>query len=108
MNPRAFWRVVAGRVALAVFLAAAWIVSSSSNASAGCGDYVLVNGKPVHAMHGAAEQQQEQMPATPRPFSRPCQGPECGRLPVQAPPAAPLPTNPFESSSPLAALCFSL
>ena len=118
------------RFACAVALAAATSAVAPQFALGGCGDYVTIGGRSAHlaasarqsgvpgnfglaSLHlsnAAAEQSAVDQSAAlaSRPFSRPCQGPECGRLPVQAPPSAPIPTNPFESSqSAVLAACSS-
>jgi hypothetical protein len=68
-------------------------------ASASCGDYVLVNGKPLSALRheSAARPSLPALPlesdALPQP---PCNGPHCGKqppLPVPAQPSAPTQTT---------------
>ena len=103
------------RFACAVALAAATSAVAPQFALGGCGDYVTIGGRSAHLatstrqsgvlghfglapqhLNTAAAEQSTSLAS--RPFSRPCQGPECGRLPVQAPPSAPIPNNPFEST----------
>ena len=83
-----------------IFLAAGMLILDMPDAaSASCGDYVLVNGKPLSALRheSAGRPSLPELPlesdALPQ---RPCNGPHCGKqlpLPVPAQPSAPTQTT---------------
>lgn len=67
-------------------------------ASAGCGDYVLVNGKPLSTLRqesAVAPSLREILTKSDSLPRSPCHGPHCGRqLPLPVPAQAPVPTQP--------------
>ena len=73
--------------------------ATTDTASAGCGDYVLVNGKPLMTSRHAQAPPRQHAPEPFQPESLPrppCDGPHCGRqlpLPIPAEPSVPNATS---------------
>lgn len=89
---------IATRLNLAFFvagLAFALITCYSDSAAASCGDYLIVNGKPV-ADHQMPEHESDRVPGQQNSKESPfpsCSGPNCSNRPAPGVPNPEAPTN---------------